>query len=79
MKFINQNSVIIISLILSYAIIYTTGEHWPDMIYSLFDVRVDWSITKYKFPVAILALLIYPIIKWLKKSWTYRRKRISRY
>jgi len=69
MKFINQNIVIILSLILSYAIIRSTGEYWPDAIYSLFGVRVEEGFfTKYRFPVVILAFLIFPIIRWFKKK-----------
>jgi hypothetical protein len=68
MKFIKQNIAIIFSLILAYTIVNTTGEHWPGVIHSLFGVSPDWSATKYRFPVVILAFLIFPIIRWLKKK-----------
>ena len=68
MKFINRNIAIILSIILSYTIVNTTGEYWPDVIHSLFGVSPDWSATKYKFPVIILAFLIFPILRWLKKK-----------
>lgn len=74
MKFINQNIAIILSLILAYTIVDTTGEHWPDVIHSLFGVSPDWSATKYRFPVIILAFLIFPIIRWLKKKIEVRLK-----
>jgi hypothetical protein len=68
MKFINQNIAIIVSLILAYTFVNTTGEHWPGVIHSLFGVSPDWSATKYRFPVIIVAFLIFPIIRWLKKK-----------
>ncbi len=68
MGFIKKNSAMIVSLILSYAIISTTGEHWPDVIYKLSGVRVDWDLSKYKLPIVILAFLLLPIISWLKKK-----------
>jgi len=68
MKFITQNSVIIISLVLAYAIIHLTAEDLPGVIHSLFGVRVEEGFfSKYKFPVAILAFLIFPVIRELKK------------
>jgi hypothetical protein len=69
MKFITQNSVIIISLVLAYAIIHLTAEDLPGVIHSLFGVRVEEGFfSKYKFPVAILAFLIFPLIRELKKK-----------
>ena len=68
MKFINRNIAIIISIILAYTIVSTTGEHWPGLIHSLFGVSPDWSATKYRFPLIILAFIIFPIIRWLKKK-----------
>jgi len=41
MKFINQNIVIIISLVLAYAIIHLTAEDLPGVIHSLFGVYVE--------------------------------------
>lgn len=69
MNFINKNSVIILSLILSYAIIHSTAEYLPDVIESLSGVRVEAEFfSKYRFPVAILALALYPIIREIKKK-----------
>jgi hypothetical protein len=69
MKFINQNIVIIISLVLAYAIIHLTAEDLPGVIHSLFGVYVEEGFfSKYRFPIAILAFLIFPIIRWLKKK-----------
>jgi hypothetical protein len=68
MKFINQNIALIISLALAYMIVSATGEYWPEWGYSLFGVSPDWSPTKYKFPIVILAFLILPIIRGLKNK-----------
>ena len=69
MKFINQNIVIIISVALAYAIIHLTAEDLPGAIYSLVGVRVEEGFfNKYRFPVAILALLIFPVVRGLKKK-----------
>jgi len=41
----------------------------PGVIHSLFGVRVEEGFfSKYKFPVAILAFLIFPLIRELKKK-----------
>lgn len=70
MKFTSRNIVIIVSLILSYAIIYSTADYLPDIFYSLLGVRVaEGFFTKYKFPVGILALLLFPILTWLKNKF----------
>ncbi len=64
-----KNIAIILSLILSYAIIYSTADYLPDAIHSLSGVRVEEGFfAKYRFPVVILAFLIFPIISWLKKK-----------
>jgi hypothetical protein len=68
MKFIYQNIALIISIALAYMIVSITGEHWPGWGYSLFDINPDWSPTKYKFPIVILAFLILPIIRRLKSK-----------
>ena len=68
MKFIHQNIALIISIALSYMIVSTTGENWPQWGNSLFGVNPDWSPTKYKFPIVILAFLILPIIRRLKSK-----------
>ena len=50
MKFINQNIVIIISLVLAYAIIHLTAEDLPGVIHSLFGVYVEEGFfSKYRF------------------------------
>ncbi|MBC8288528.1 MAG: hypothetical protein H8E42_13740 [Nitrospinae bacterium] len=69
MNFINKNIVIILSLVLSYAIIHSTAEYLPDVIESLSGVHVEEGFfSKYRFPVAILALLLFPIISRLKRK-----------
>ena len=68
MKFIRQNIALIISIALSYIIVSTTDERWPEWGHSLFGVNPDWSPTKYKFPIVILAFLILPIIRRLKSK-----------
>ena len=68
MNFINQNIALIISIALAYMIVSITGEYWPGWGHSLFGVNPDWSPTKYKFPIVILAFLILPIIRGLKSK-----------
>ncbi|MAX17929.1 MAG: hypothetical protein CMH73_07135 [Nitrospina sp.] len=69
MNFINKNIVIILSLVLSYAVIYFTADYLPDVIESLTGIHVEEGFfSKYRFPVAILALLFFPIISWIKKQ-----------
>ena len=68
MKFIHQNIALIISIALAYLIVSTTGEHWPEWGHFLFDINPDWSPTKYKFPIVILAFLILPIIRRMKSK-----------
>jgi hypothetical protein len=69
MKFIKQNMVIIISLVLAYAFINSTAEYLPGMIYSVLGVPVEEDFfSKYRFPVAIVALLLFPIINGFKKK-----------
>jgi hypothetical protein len=46
----------------------------PDVIHWLFGVRVEEGFfTKYRYPVVILAFLIFPIIRWLKKKLDLQR------
>jgi hypothetical protein len=66
MKFIHQNIALIISIALAYMIFSTTGERWPEWGHSLFGINPDWSPMKYRFPIGILAFLIFPIIRRLK-------------
>jgi hypothetical protein len=75
MNFINKNIVVIVSLILAYAIIYFTADDLPRVIESLSGLRVEEGFFfKYKFPIAILAFLLFPMINWLKKKLgLYRR------
>jgi amino acid permease len=69
MNFVNKNIVMILSLVLAYAIIYFTADDLPRVIESLSDVRVERDFfSKYKFPIAILAFLLFLIISWLKKK-----------
>jgi hypothetical protein len=67
--FIKKNSVMIVSLILGYAIVNSTIQYWPEWIYWLSGKKVDWDLSKYRFPIVIVALLIYPILSWLKKQF----------
>jgi hypothetical protein len=68
MNFINKNIVMILSLVLAYAIIYFTADDLPRVIESLSGVHVEEGFfSKYKFPVAILAFLLFPMVSWLKK------------
>ena len=68
MEFLKQNIALIISIVLAYTIFSTTGKYWPNIIHKLFDIDPDWSATKYKLPVLILAFLILPGVRWLKKK-----------
>jgi hypothetical protein len=69
MNFINKNIVMILSLFLAYAIIHVTADDLPKIIESLSGVRVEEGFfSKYRFPVVILAFLLFPIIGWLKKK-----------
>ena len=63
MNFINKNIVMILSLVLAYAIIYFTADDLPRVIESLLGVHVEEDFfSKYKFPIAILAFLLLPIV-----------------
>ena len=69
MNFINKNIVMILSLVLAYVIIYFTADDLPRVIESLSGVHVEEDFfSKYKFPIAILAFLLLPIVGWLKKK-----------
>ncbi len=69
MNFINKNIAIILSLGLAYTFIHSTAEYWPEIIDSLFGVSLEEAaITKYKFPVVILAFVIFPVIRGLKNK-----------
>ena len=67
MEFLRQNIAMIISIALAYTIFSTTVEYCPNIIHKLFDIDPDWSATKYKLPVLILAFLILHGVRWLKK------------
>ena len=71
MKFIYQNIALIISVALAYILVSATGERWPEWGHSFFGVNPDWSPTKYKFPIVILAFLILPIIRRLKSKLVF--------
>ncbi len=69
MKFISQNIAIIVSLALAYAIIHFTVDYWPGVIHALSGAQLEVAdITKYKFPVVILAFILFPITRELKKK-----------
>ena len=64
----------ILSLVLAYAIIYFTADDLPRLIESLLGVHVEEDFfSKYKFPIAILAFLLLPIVGWLKKKLDLKR------
>ena len=68
MELLKQNIPMIISIALAYTIFSTTGEYWPNIIHKLFGVDPDWSATKYKLPILILAFLLLPGVRWVKKK-----------
>jgi hypothetical protein len=75
MNFINKNIVMILSLVLAYVIIYFTADDLPKVIESLSGVFVEEGFfLKYKFPIAILAFLLFPMISWLKNKWDLYRQ-----
>ena len=68
----------ILSLVLAYAIIYFTTDDLPRVIESLLGVHVEEDFfSKYKFPIAILAFLLLPIVGWLKKKLGFYRGETS--
>ena len=78
MNFINKNIVMILSLVLAYAIIYLTADDLPRVIESLLGVHVEEDFfSKYKFPIAILAFLLLPIVGLLKKKLGFYRGETS--
>jgi hypothetical protein len=78
MNFINKNIVMILSLVLAYAIIYFTADDLPRLIESLFGVHIEEDFfSKYKFPIAILAFLLLPIVGLLKKKLGFYRGETS--
>ena len=59
----------ILSLVLAYAIIYFTADDLPRVIESLLGVHIEVDFFSiYKFPIAILAFLLFPMISWLKRK-----------
>ena len=68
MGFLKKNIALIISIALAYAIFNTTGEYWPNIVHKLFGIDPDWSATKYKLPILILAFLILPGVRWVTKK-----------
>jgi hypothetical protein len=66
MKFLHKNIAMIVSLVLAYAIINYTAEYLPNVIYTISGMRVEEGFfSKYRFPVFIVAILIFPIIRGL--------------
>ena len=64
----------ILSLVLAYAIIYFTADDLPRAIESLLGVHVEEDFFSiYKFPIAILAFLLLPIVGLLKKKLDFYR------
>lgn len=62
---------IVISIILSVAIIYVTADYWLGVLASLLGVCVECVKQDYQyllFPVIFLAVLILPIIYWIQKK-----------
>ena len=68
MEFLRQNIAMIISIALAYTIFSTTGKYWPSIIHKLFGIDPDWSATKYKLPILILAFLLLPGVRWVTKK-----------
>ena len=68
MQFIKKNIALIISITLAYTIFNTTGEYWPSIAYKLFGIDPDWSATKYKLPILILAFLLLPGVRRVTKK-----------
>jgi hypothetical protein len=68
MGLLKNNIALIISIALAYAIFKTTGEYWPMFVHKLFGIDPDWSATKYKLPILVLACLILPGVRWLKNK-----------
>ena len=78
MNFINKNVVMVLSLVLGYAIIYFTADDLPRVIESLLGVHVEEDFFSiYKFPIAILAFLLLPIVGLLKKKLGFYRGETS--
>ena len=68
----------ILSFVLSYSIIYSTADDLPRVIESLLGVHVEEDFFSiYKFPIAILAFLLLPIVGWLKKKLRFYRGETS--
>ena len=68
MQFIKKNIALIISITLAYTIFNTTGEYWSSIAYKLFGIDPEWSATKYKLPILILAFLLLPGVRWVTKK-----------
>ena len=68
MEFLKKNIALIISIALAYTIFNTTGEYWPNIAHKLFGIDPDWSVTKYKLPILVLAFLLLPGVRWVKKK-----------
>lgn len=67
-NFIKNNAAMIVSLIIAYAFVNSTIQYWPDWIYALSGKKVDWDLSKYRFPIVIFAFLIYPGVSWLQRK-----------
>jgi len=68
MEFLKKNITLIISIALAYIIFNTTGEYWPNIAHKLFGIDPDWSATKYKLPILVLAFLLLPGVRWVIKK-----------
>ena len=68
MEFLKKNIALIISIALAYTIFNATVEYWPNIFHKLFGIDPDWSAIKYKLPILILAFLLLPGVRWLKKK-----------
>ena len=68
MEFLKKNIALIISIALDYTIFNTTREYWPNIAHKLFGIDPDWSATKYKLPILILAFLLLPGVRWVTKK-----------
>ena len=74
MEFLKKNIALIISIALSYTIFNTTGEYWPNIVHKLLGIDPDWSATKYKLPILILAFLAVFAMKYTFFIRNYKQK-----
>ena len=68
----------ILSLVFFFFFIYFTADDLPRVIESLLGVHVEEDFFSiYKFPIAILAFLLLPVVGWFKKKLDFYRGETS--